>query len=362
ALFGDVAYGEHQAGAAVEFDFATEQQVAGDAAITAEKPHFEVVQVPAVQGLEHALAVTGISPDAKLQRGAPHGLGAAPAELSFETPVHLDEAPALPVGDGHRIRRVHEGLGELFLAGAQRVFRALALTGVEEGAEQQAIALQFDVLTRQHTVENLACTGAQLYFLNYRLAAQRRLLTQLFALAGMHPDVQSMGRVANNFVGVPAKGMSEVLIDLDDLAAVEAYQHHDVGAQAEQTGEAFLGGAQRFGTLLLGGDIANHAEHAWLTVGLALQAAGDLQPVQASIGPADAMAQSVGNLFAPENGAELCQDLCAFLFGNQLHVMQLPGHRAIGVETKQCLGAARPVHLATADVPVPGTEMGAVQR
>ena len=282
--------------------------------------------------------------------------------MLLETRVDLDEAAGRPVSDGHRVGRMHEGLGELFLTGAQGVFCALAFAGIEEGAEHQALALQLDVLARQYAIENIATTGAQLYFLNHRLAAQRRLLAQLIALAGVNPEIQLMDGAAKNVAGVPAEGVGEVLVDLDNLAVVVAHQHHDVGAQAEQAGEAFLGGAQSLGTLLLGADVADHAEHARPTIGLALQAAGNLQPVQAAVRPANTVAQGVANLFALEDGVEFRQNFGALLFGDQLDVVQFSRDRAIGVEAEQGLGAARPVHLTTANVPIPGAEMGAVQR
>ncbi|MCY1287211.1 hypothetical protein D9M70_361990 [compost metagenome] len=363
ALAGDVAGGQHQAGVAVEFDLLAIEQADGAPAIAVLQVHFQLAEAAVLlQGVEHRLALPWVFPDPQVQGAAADGLVLAPAELAFETGVDLDEAAAGAVGDHHRLGRAAEGLGELLLALAQGVLGALALGGVEEGADQVGLAFQLDVLARQHAVEGAAGAGAQLDLLGYRRAIATGVAVQPFALLQVDPDTQFEGGMADGLGRRPAEYVLEMLVGLHYQAIGQADQQHHVRAQVEQAGIALLRARQLLGALLLQGDIADHADHPPPAVGLGLQAAADLQPAQAAVGPADTVAQGALGLAPDQDFAEQAQHLAAVVLGNQLDVVHRLAQWPVRIEAEQRLGAAGPGDAAAVDIPGPGAQPCAVQR
>ncbi|MNG02943.1 hypothetical protein D3C84_859960 [compost metagenome] len=144
--------------------------------------------------------------------------------MAFEAGIDLQEAAAGAIGDHHGFGRTAEGLGELFLADAQGVFGTFALGGVEEGADQVGLALQFDVLAGEHTVEDAAVAGAQPDFLGNRRVAGAGIAVQPLALAQVLPETQFQGGATDGFGGRPAQHSLEMLVGLDDQAVGQSDQ------------------------------------------------------------------------------------------------------------------------------------------
>ncbi|MNG07149.1 hypothetical protein D3C84_904380 [compost metagenome] len=112
---------------------------------------------------------------------------------------------------------------------------------------------------------------------------------QFCPLSGVNPQAQFQGGAADHIVQRPAEQASEILVGLADQPVLLAGQQNHVRAQVKQRGEAFFRAAQRLFPLALMGDLADHPDHAWATVLVGQYAAADLQPVQAAIGPDDAV-------------------------------------------------------------------------
>ncbi|MNH07353.1 hypothetical protein D3C79_667440 [compost metagenome] len=119
-----------------------------------------------------------------------------------------------------------------------------------------------------------------------------------------------------------------------------AGQEDGVGAQVKQRGEALFRVDQRGFTLALARDFANHPDHLGPAVTVMGQAAVDLQPVQATVGPANAMAHGLLHGLAIDHGLERLAGACAVFLGQQVEVVDVAGQRALRVETEQRLGAA----------------------
>ncbi|MNQ57229.1 hypothetical protein D3C85_713760 [compost metagenome] len=363
ALAGDVAGGQHQAGVAVQLDLLAVEQADTAAAVPVAQVHFQLAQAAdLLQDVEHRLALPRVFPYAQVEGAAADGLVLAPAELALEAGVDLDEAAAGAIGDHHRLGRAAERLGELLLALAQGVLGALALGGVEEGADQVGLAFQLDVLARQHAVEHAAGAGAQLDLLGHRRGIATGMAVQPFALLQVDPDTQFEGGMADGLGRRPAEYVLEMLVGLHYQAVGQADQQHHVRAQVEQAGIALLRAHELLGTLLLQGDVADHADHPAPAIGLGLQAAADLQPMQAAVGPADTVAHGALGLAPGEDFAEQAQHLAAVVFGNQLDVVHRLAQRPVRIEAEQRLGAAGPGDPAGVEIPGPGAQLCAVQR
>ncbi|MCY1356643.1 hypothetical protein D9M69_431010 [compost metagenome] len=110
------------------------------------------------------------------------------------------------------------------------------------------------------------------------------------------------------------------------------------------------------------GDVADHADHQRLARGGALDAAAHFDPVQAAVGPADAVAEGGVPRAAGDDVAEALLHLWPVFLGNQGEVFEVAGRRLFGVEAEQRLRAARPADLAALHVPQPGAQAGAVER
>ncbi|MNH11648.1 hypothetical protein D3C85_1390490 [compost metagenome] len=165
-----------------------------------------------------------------------------------------------------------------------------ALAGVDEGAEQVGGAFQFDVLGTEDAVVNFAAAAAKLHFEGHRAAGAAGRRQHLVTLLRMDPQAQLQGALVDDLVAGPAKDVLEVLVDLIDHAVGAAGQQDDVGAQVEEGGKALFRVDQRRFPFALAGDLADHPDHLSPAVAVLGHAAVDFQPVQAAVGPADAMA------------------------------------------------------------------------
>ena len=92
--------------------------------------------------------------------------------------------------------------------------------------------------------------------------------------------------------------------------------------------------------LALAGDFTHHPDHLWPAMLVVGQAAVYLQPVQAAVRPADAVAHGALHRLAVENRLEHLAGTGAVLFGQQVEVIGIGGQRALGIEAEQRLGTA----------------------
>jgi hypothetical protein len=156
--------------------------------------------------------------------------------------------------------------------------------------------------------------------------------------------------------------LSKVLIGLADQAVFLAGQQDHVRAQVKKCRETFLRAAQRLFALALVGDFTNHPDHSGAAVFVWQQAAADLQPVQAAVGPADAVVHRLFQRCAGNHRVEGADGFRAVFRRQQIEVFQIFRQRLPRIEAEQGLGAPRPTDLPALDVPIPGAEPGAVER
>ena len=184
---------------------------------------------------------------------------------------------------------------------------------------------------------------------------------ELRPLLRMHPEAQFQGGATNSVLHWPAEQAFEILVGFADQAVFLASQQHHVRTQVEQRGEAFFRAAQRLFALALVGDFTDDADHAWSTVFVRQQAAVDLQPVQAAVGPADAVMHRLFQRGAGDHRVEGANGFRPILWRQQVEVFQIRRQRLPGIEAEQRLGTPRPADLPTLDVPIPGAQTCTVE-
>ncbi len=239
---------------------------------------------------------------------------------------------------GAQLCRV-QGQVQALLAVLQGLLGALAFGGVDESADQEGHALQFDALGAENAVMHLAADGAKLHFEDQRAAVGPGRFQHHMALFGVDPQAQFQAGLADHLAAGPAEHVFEVLVDLEDHAVVAAGEQNGIGAEVEQGGEAFFRIDQRCFPLALAGDFADHPNHLWPAVRVVGQAAVDLQPVQAAVRPADTVAHGLFHRFAVEHRLEYLACARAVFLGQQVEVVDIGGERALRVEAEQGLGA-----------------------
>ncbi|MNH26653.1 hypothetical protein D3C79_867180 [compost metagenome] len=87
-------------------------------------------------------------------------------------------------------------------------------------------------------------------------------LDTLRTLDGLGPQADFLGGAADHLAAVPAKGLAERRVDLDELAGVLAGHADRVGADLEQAGKFLFRGTQALLALDLVGDVQQGAGHA----------------------------------------------------------------------------------------------------
>ena len=226
---------------------------------------------------------------------------------------------------------------EAFLTVFQGVLGGFAFGGVEEGAQQVRLAFEFDLLCAEDAVVDLAIAGAKLHLHVDQFALGLGGFDQCRALFGVHPKAQLQGGAADRVLHRPAKQAFEILIGFGDQAVFLACQQHHVRAQMEQGGEPLFRTAQRLLALTLVGDLANHADHAWSAVFVRQQAAVDLQPVQAAVGPANAVMHRLLQRCAGDHGMEGTNGFRPVFRRQQIEVFQIGGQRLARIKAEQRL-------------------------
>ncbi|MCY1404539.1 hypothetical protein D9M71_197490 [compost metagenome] len=197
------------------------------------------------------------------------------------------------------MRRI-QGQVQALLAVLQGLLGTLAFGGVDECTDQEGHAFQLDALGAQDAVMHLAAGRAKLHLHDQRAAVGAGRLHDLVALFGVDPQAQFQAGLADHLAAGPAEHVLEVLVDLEDHAVMAASQQNGVGAEVEQGGEAFFRIDQCGFPLALAGDFTDHPDHLWPAMRVVGQAAVDLQPVQAAVRPADAVAHGLLHRFAVE--------------------------------------------------------------
>ncbi|MNF93713.1 hypothetical protein D3C84_763990 [compost metagenome] len=172
---------------------------------------------------------------------------------------------------------------------------------------------------------DLAVAGAELHFQSDRAAVATRGFEHQVALLWIGPQTKLDGGFVDHLVAGPAERLFEVLIDLMDQAIGAAGQQHHVGAQMKQRGKALFRIDQRGFALPLAGDFADHSDHLGAAVLVLGQAAIDFQPVQAAVGPADAVAQGLFHRLAVEDRIKGLQGARAVFGWQQVEVIQVVG-------------------------------------
>nr|VVN38434.1 hypothetical protein PS652_05267 [Pseudomonas fluorescens] len=234
---------------------------------------------------------------------------------------------------GTQLRRV-QGQVQAFLAVLERLFCAFVFAGVDEGAEQIGGTFQFDVLGAEDAVVNFAAAAAKLHFEGHRAAGAAGRRQHLVALLRMDPQAQLQGALVDDLVAWPAEDLLEVLVDLVDPAVGAAGQQDHIGAQVEEGGKALFRVDQRCFPISLAGDLADHPDHLPPAVAVRGHAAVDFQPVQAAVGPADAMAQSLFHRLAIDHRMKRLQGAGAVFHGHQFEVVQVVGQWLVRVEAE----------------------------
>ena len=186
-------------------------------------------------------------------------------------------------------------------------------------------------------------------------------LTSCARCSGLHPQAQFQRGAADRVLDRPAEQAFEILVGFADQAVFLAGQQDHVRAQVKQRGEAFFRAAQRLFALALVGDFADHANHPRPAVLVRQQAAVDLQPVQAAVGPADAVVHRLLQRRAGDHRMEGANGFRPILRRQQVKVFQVGRQRLPGIEAKQRLGAPGPTDLPALDVPIPGAQARAVE-
>src|SRR5450830_1641525 len=129
----------------------------------------------------------------------------------------------------------------------------------------------------------------------------------------------------------------------------------------KQGGEAFFRTAEGMLALALVGDFADDADHARLAVLVRQQAAIDFQPVQAAVGPEDAVMAGPFEKLAFQYRMKGPQGARAVLDRQQVEVVDVLGQRLVRIEAEQRLGTTGPTDLAAFNIPAPGPEASAVE-
>lgn len=217
------------------------------------------------------------------------------------------------------------GPGQALLAFLQRLFGALAFGGVHEGAEEEGHAFQLYALGAEYAVMHLAADGAELDFQVQRAVAGASRFQQLVALFGVDPQAQFQAGLADHLAAGPAEHVFEVLVDFENHAVVAAGQQNGVGAEVEQGGEALFRVDQRGFPFALAGDLADDPDHLRPAVLVMGQAAVDLQPVQAAVWPADAVAHGFFRRLAVDHGLEQLAGAGAVFFWQQIEIVYIAG-------------------------------------
>lgn len=180
-------------------------------------------------------------------------------------------------------------------------------------------------------------------------------------MRGVGPQPQRHAGTADDLAGGPGECILEVPIDFEDHAVVTSGQQDGIGAQVEEGGKALFRVHQRSFPLALARDLAYHPNHLRPAVRVAGQAAIDLQPMQAAVWPANAVAHGPPYRFAIEHRLERLACSRAVLFGKQVQVIDVSGQGAQRVETEQGLGAPGPAYPAAFNIPKPRTQARTIQ-
>ena len=314
----------------------------------------------AAVGIAHGVAFFAGHAFEKIVEGFMERFGLHAVQLGGAGRAIQHAAGNVPV-PGAQLRRV-QGQVEALLAVFEGMFGGFAFGGVEEGAQQIGLAFEFDLLRAEDAIVDLPVAGAKLHLHAGQLALGLGGLDQLRALLGVHPQAQFQRGAADRVLDRPAEQAFEILVGFGDQAVFLAGQQDHVRAQVKQRGEAFLRTAQRLFALALVGDFADHADHSWTAVLVRQQAAADLQPVQAAVGPANAVVHRLLQRRAGDHRMEGAKGLRPVFRRQQVEVFQVGRQRLPGIEAEQRLRAPGPADLPALDVPIPGAQARAVER
>ena len=125
----------------------------------------------------------------------------------------------------------------------------------------------------------------------------------------------------------------------------------------KQRGETFFRAAQGLFALPLVGDFTNHPDHSGAAVFVREQTSADLQPMQAAIGPADAVMHRLFQRRSGDHCVEGANGFCPVFRWQQVKVFEVFGQWLARIETEQRLRPPRPADLPAFDVPVPGASL-----
>ncbi|MCY1309137.1 hypothetical protein D9M70_592000 [compost metagenome] len=109
------------------------------------------------------------------------------------------------------------------------------------------------------------------------------------------------------------------------------------------------------------GDLADHADHSRPAVFVRQQAAVDLQPMQAAIGPANAVVHRLFQRCAGNHRVEGTNGFRPVLGRQQIEVFEIFRQRYSGIVPEQRLRAPGPTDLPPFDIPIPRTQTRTVQ-
>src|SRR5450830_679310 len=129
----------------------------------------------------------------------------------------------------------------------------------------------------------------------------------------------------------------------------------------KQGGEAFFRTAEGMLALALVGDFADDADHSRLAVLVRQQAAIDFQPVQAAVGPDNAVMHGLFDGLAFQYRMKGSQGARAVFDRQQIEVVDVLGQWLMRIEAEQRLGATGPTDLAAFNIPAPGPEARAIE-
>ncbi|MNY08452.1 hypothetical protein D3C86_1413080 [compost metagenome] len=262
---------------------------------------------------------------------------------------------------GTELRRI-QGQVEAFLAVLEGVFGGFAFGGVEKSAQQIGLALELDFLRTEDAVMDLAVAGTKLHFHADHIAFGFSGLDQIGPLLGVYPQPQFQGGAPDRVLHRPTEQAFEILVGFGDQAVFLAGQQDHVRAQVKQGGEALFRAAQGLLTLALVSDLADHANHPRPAMLVRQQAAADFQPVQAAVGPADAVVHGLLQWRAANDRMKGTNGFGAILGWQQVEVFQVMGQRLPWIEPEQRLRAPGPADLPALDVPIPGAQARTVER
>ena len=336
------------------------------AALGAKARDLVVQALFAAQFGEQLVTLAFVDPEAQLRGAASDYLLGLPAEHLAEAGVDLDEHAIADARHADGFRAGLEQGDELLLGGGHALLALHPFGDVEQDAghaqgQSVGVAVQFGGAF-QVTVFAVVQADA----VGHLVFALRAIeyfpigLAHLLLILLWHP-AEELAELAMERFGGQAVQAGRTLRAVQRAAGYVPVPDAEVGRLQGQI-EALLAFAQGLLLLLLFGDVADHAEDLRVAVGVGPRPAADFQPVQAAVGPADAMAQGFGNRLALQYLLKQLLHLGALFCGDQLDIVDLPLQGMLGVQAEQGLGAARPADPAAVDVPVPGTQVRAVER